>query len=124
MKHLQPFPAASSWVTDGGLQELEMSTRTGALPYSVGAQGFKARDRPLLFGGHLLHMPEATDWWDACDEGLAMAALALERICHLCYNNFAEYSHLTGFQELARSISATLSQASASLPEAVGLQVC
>ena len=101
-----------------------MSTRTGALPYSVGAQGFKARDRPLLFGGHLLHMPEATDWWDACDEGLAMAALALERICHLCYNNFAEYSHLAGFQELARSVATTLSQAISSLPEAVGLQAC
>ena len=73
-----------------------MSTRTGALPYSVGAQGLKARDRPLLFGGHLLHMPEAADWWDACSEGLAMGALALERICHTLFNNFAEFSHVAG----------------------------
>lgn len=73
-----------------------MSTRTGALPYSVGAQGLKARDRPLLFGGHLLHMPEAADWWDACSEGLAMGALALERIVHTLFNNFAEFSHIAG----------------------------
>ena len=98
-----------------------MSTRTGALPYSVGAQGFKARDRPLLFGGHLLHMPEAADWWDACNEGLAMGALALERICHTLYNNFAEFSHIAGYQRLATSVASILSQASVSLPEAVGL---
>jgi hypothetical protein len=80
----------------GCVQELEMSTRTGALPYSVGAQGLKARDRPLLFGGHLLHMPEAADWWDACSEGLAMGALAVERIVHTLFNNFAEFSHISG----------------------------
>lgn len=77
-----------------------MSTRTGALPYSVGAQGLKARDRPLLFGGHLLHMPEAADWWDACSEGLAMGALALERIVHTLFNNFAEFSHIAGVVSL------------------------
>jgi hypothetical protein len=99
-----------------------MSTRNGAMPYSVGAQGIKARDRPLLFGGHLLHMPEAMDWWDACTEGLYMALMALDRIAQVLYNNFAEHAHLAGYQRLTQSISTMLKYAKASLPEATVLQ--
>lgn len=106
----------------GAVQELEMSTRNGALPYSIGAQGFKARDRPLLFGGHLLHMPEAIDWWDAAAEGLYMALLALEHVAQRLFASFAEQAHLGGFQRLARSVAAIVTYARLALPEVQALQ--
>ena len=99
-----------------------MSTRNGALPYSVGAQGVKARDRPLLFGGHLLHMPEAIDWWDACAEGLHLAVVTLDRICQLLFHNFGEFAHLAGYQRLAASVVAIVRYARESLPEVSALQ--
>lgn len=84
-----------------------MSTRNGGLPYSVAAQGHKAKERPLLFGGQLLHMPDAADWWDACSEGLAMALVTLDKLCQLVYNNFTQFCHLAGYQVCLPSFKAS-----------------